>query len=74
MITLPEAKTAIESVQLVRGSYANWRLAITIEPPDPEEETEFRPDWRADCFENVCRHFREVVNLLEFQRRGGSGY
>jgi hypothetical protein len=59
----------MEMTWQVRGAFANWRLTVTIEPPDPEEEIEYRDDWRKEPFARVYLHFVDIVNLLEVGRQ-----
>jgi hypothetical protein len=53
----------------VRGACANWKLTITAEPPDPEEDIEFRDEWQTEPFSHVSAHFRDVVILVEAARQ-----
>jgi hypothetical protein len=58
----------MELTWTVRGAYANWTMTVSTAPPDPEEEVEYRDDWRTEPFTRVHGHFRDVVDLLEAAR------
>jgi hypothetical protein len=53
----------------VSGAYANWKLTVTVEPPDPDAGVEFRDDWRKEPFSRLHLHFVDLVNLMEVGRQ-----
>ena len=60
----------MEMTWQVNGAYANWKLTVTTEPPDPEDEViEFRDDWREEPFSRLHLHFVDLVNLMEVGRQ-----
>jgi hypothetical protein len=59
----------MEMTWTVRGAYANWTMTVTIDPPDPEEGTDYRDDWRKEPFARMYFHFVDIVNLLEVGRQ-----
>jgi len=58
----------MEMTWQVSGAYANWKLSVTIEPPD-HEAGEYRDSWRKEPFERLHLHFVDLVNLLEVGRQ-----
>ncbi|MGB3439733.1 MAG: hypothetical protein WBA97_13375 [Actinophytocola sp.] len=58
----------METSWTVRGAYANWTMTVRTDPPDPDDEIEYRDAWPAEPFTRLNAHFREVVNLLEAVR------
>lgn len=63
---------SFEKMWEVSGVYANWRLVITVDPPDGDEveggEEVFRPQGFQDSFQHLYDHFFAVVNWLEFAK------
>lgn len=59
----------MELTWTVRGAFANWTLTVNIDPPEPENNVEFRDDWRKEPFTRLYLHFGDVVNLLEVGRQ-----
>lgn len=55
----------------VRGAYANWRMTMTVEPPDAEDSEgtpAYVDNWPTDSLARVYSHFTDTVNLLEVTR------
>lgn len=59
----------MEMTWMVRGAYANWRMTVTILPPDDVDCDECVEDWRTEPLTRVYAHFADVVNLLEAGRQ-----
>lgn len=65
---VPDKQEAtVEHTWTLGGTYANWKMTVTVTAPDHLDESEVA-DFPVRQFENLGRQFHDAVNLYECLR------
>jgi hypothetical protein len=59
---------AMERTWTLSGTYANWTLTVSAEPPETESGDFDVPEWPGEKFDPVAAHFLQAVNYYEVSR------